>query len=122
MSCFNTNTMKDQESIKLSVTLGEDKVPVQIDWEASGTGDDGRGRAKAFMLALWSEQDMQTLRMDLWTKEMRRDEMDRFFFETFMTMSETYSRANGDAKISDDIKRFAYKFGERTGLIRREEA
>jgi gliding motility-associated protein GldC len=113
--------MKSEESITLKVTLDENKIPEKIEWAASGSGEDNTSIAKAFMLALWSEKDRQTLRMDLWTNEMKRDEMDRFFFETLMTMAETYQRANGDARISDDIKRFAYKFGERTKLIKQEE-
>ena len=62
--------------IKLTVHLDENKVPERIDWEAEDGG--ARSSSKAVLLALWDEQERNTLRIDLWTKEMTVEEMKAF--------------------------------------------
>ena len=46
--------------------------------------------------------------------------MDKFFFETIMTMSDTYKRANQNEEMVHFIKDFAFAFGEKAGLIKRK--
>ena len=67
--------------IKLTVHLDENKVPERIDWEAEDGGV--RSSSKAVLLALWDEQERNTLRIDLWTKEMTVEEMKAFFTRIF---------------------------------------
>lgn len=112
--------MPKTENISINVTLDDQNIPEKITWNASGSEQEHDEEIKAFMISFWDMKMSQTLRMDLWTKDMRTDEMDTFFFQTLMTMADTYKRANGDEKITDDIKRFAYTFGERTKLIKKD--
>ena len=41
---------------------------------------------------------------------MMVDEMADFFYQTFMSMADTYQRATRNAEISQDIKQFAHGF------------
>jgi gliding motility-associated protein GldC len=50
------------------------------------------------------------LRIDLWTKDMMVDEMGDFYYQAFMTMAETFSRATKDTELVDDMKNFARDF------------
>jgi len=111
--------MKTSE-IKLTVHLDEQQVPHTIDWFATDSEMRKAEPCKAFLLSLWDEKNSETLRIDLWTKEMRQDEMDKFFFQTFMTMADTYERANQNDEIVNYMKEFAFNFGEKTGLIKRK--
>lgn len=108
--------MKKSE-IKFTVTLDEEKVPTSIEWEAGDAGMKGSKPCKAVMMSVWDPAETATLRIDLWTKEMMVDEMQRFFYETFMTMAETYQRATGDKNSVQDIKTMAEQFAKKTGLI-----
>ena len=99
-----------QSSINIDVFLDADQVPEQISWQATDTTADSARKAKAMMLAFWDGADKTALRLDLWTKEMMVDEMGDFFYQTFMTMAETYHRATHQAELVDDIKRFAKDF------------
>ena len=99
-----------RSSIQIDVTLDEQRVPEQITWNASDTTADAARKAKAMMLAFWDGGDKTAMRIDLWTKEMMVDEMADFFYQTFMTMAETYQRATQDAELVGDMKKFAKDF------------
>jgi gliding motility-associated protein GldC len=97
-------------SISIDVTLDKDRVPEDILWNASDSTAGNARRAKAMMLAFWDGTDKTALRIDLWTKEMMVDEMADFFYQTLMTMAETYHRATQDETMVNDMKQFARDF------------
>jgi gliding motility-associated protein GldC len=97
-------------SINIDVTLDKDRVPEEIRWSASDASAGNARKAKAMMLAFWDGADKTALRIDLWTKEMMVDEMADFFYQTFMTMAETYQRATQDQTLVNEMKEFARDF------------
>lgn len=97
-------------TITIDVQLDDDKVPQQISWKASDSTANIDQRAKAMMIAFWDAADKSALRIDLWTKDMMVDEMADFFYQTFMTMADTYSRATQQADLAEDMKAFAKHF------------
>lgn len=99
-----------RSSINIDVILDADRVPEQISWNATDTTAENARKAKAMMLAFWDGADKTALRIDLWTKEMMVDEMADFFYQTFMTMAETYNRATQDQGLTNDMKQFAKEF------------
>jgi gliding motility-associated protein GldC len=99
-----------RSSINIDVILDADRVPEQISWNATDTTAEAARKAKAMMLAFWDGTDKTALRIDLWTKEMMVDEMADFFYQTFMTMAETYHRATQDQGLTNDMKQFAKNF------------
>jgi gliding motility-associated protein GldC len=108
--------MKSSE-IKFTVSLDENKIPTTIQWEAADSGVQGLHDAKAAMLTVWDGKTKTSLRIDLWTKDMLIDEMKQFFYESMMTMSETYDKATNDARMAGKIKRFAELFARESGLL-----
>ena len=97
-------------TITINVALDEQKMPEQINWNASETSADADRNAKAMFLSFWDGEDKAALRIDLWTKNMMVDEMTDFFYQTFMSMADTYQRATHNAEITQDIKKFAKQF------------
>ena len=97
-------------SINIDVTLDNDRVPEDIRWNATDTSADAARKAKAMMLAFWDGTEKTAMRIDLWTKDMMVDEMADFFYQTFMTMAETYQRATQDQTLVGDMKKFAKDF------------
>jgi gliding motility-associated protein GldC len=100
----------EKSTIKIDVTLDDQKMPEQISWSATGSSSEGERNAKALLLCFWDGEDRSALRVDLWTKNMMVDEMADFFYQTFMTMADTYQRATRNAELSQDIKKFAQGF------------
>ena len=99
-----------QSSININVHLDANKVPEQITWSATDTSADTFKKAKAMMLSFWDGAEKNALRIDLWTKDMMVDEMADFFYQTFMTMAESYHRATKNTELANDIKNFAKEF------------
>ena len=97
-------------TIRLDVTLDADRMPENITWNASGTTAEDDRKAKAAMLFLWDGADRTTLRIELWTKLMMVDEMADFFYQTFMSMADTYDRATHNKELSGDVRTFAKQF------------
>jgi len=99
-----------QSTITIDVTLDNDKVPQQISWKASDSTADMAQQSKAMMLSFWDGADKAAMRIDLWTKEMMVDEMADFYYQTFMTMADTFNRATKNAELVNDMKNFANDF------------
>ena len=102
-----------QSSIIIDVSTDENRIPDSIRWKATDTTIDEAQKAKAMMLAFWDGAEKTALRIDLWTKEMMVDEMADFFFQTLMTMADTYGRATKYTEQVDEMKKFARDFYER---------
>ncbi len=100
----------NKSTIRIDVTLDDNRVPESISWSASDTTIENAQQAKAFMLSLWDGAEKTALRIDLWTKEMMVDEMADFFYQTMMTMADTYGRATNHPEMVDEMKKFAKDF------------
>ena len=90
--------------------MDESRLPENISWQASDTTIQKEQHAKAFMLSFWDSAEKSALRIDLWTKTMMIDEMTDFFYQTIMTMADTYGRATKNNEMVDEIKKFAKDF------------
>lgn len=99
-----------KHSININVHLDNEKMPEHMDWSATGSNAEDPMPTKGMLLSLWDGQEKTALRIDLWTKKMMVDEMNDFFFQTLMTMADTYTRATRNAELSEELKAFARDF------------
>ncbi len=106
-----------QSEITIGVTLDENQVPESLSWTARDGGIEDE-KAKAILLSVWDSKAQETLRIDLWTKDMPVDEMKKFFHQTLVAMSDTFQRATGDEKMADTMKDFCDYFGEKMNLLK----
>ena len=60
--------------IKFNIQLDENRVPEKLQWSAQDGGVDTED-TKAIMLSIWDNKAQETMRIDLWTKDMPVDEM-----------------------------------------------
>jgi len=100
----------NKSSIVIDIALDEKKVPDSISWKASDSSAAESQKAKAMMLSFWDGAEKSALRIDLWTKEMMVDEMADFFYQTMITMADSYKRATNHDELVDDMKNFAREF------------
>lgn len=104
-----------KSEIKITVELDENRVPEKLAWSAQDGGVEQED-AKAMMLSVWDSKAQETLRIDLWTKDMPVDEMKLFFHQTLVAMSDTFQRATQDEKMADTMKDFCDYFAEKMEL------
>ena len=101
--------------IKFQVELDENRVPEKLFWSAEDGGVTAE-EAKAIMLSIWDSNHKESMRIDLWTKDMPVDEMKIFFHQTLVAMSETFKRATNDEKMADTMMDFWDYFAEKLEL------
>ena len=112
MSESNKNT-----SITFNVDLDENQIPNKITWKASDNGE--TGACDAAFLTIWDKAEKNTLRIDLWTKDMMVDDMQIFFHQMMLSMSDTFKRATGNEQLSNEMKEFAMQMGEKMGILKK---
>ncbi|NND15228.1 MAG: gliding motility protein GldC [Eudoraea sp.] len=102
-------------TIKLDIGLDENRVPEEINWSAQDGGITNES-AKAMLLSVWDHNQKESLKIDLWTKDMPVDEMKIFFHQTLTGLSETFLRATQDEKMAATMKDFCAYFAEKLEL------
>src|SRR6478672_891960 len=114
----NTNLKrmsKIHSEIKFLVELDENRVPEKLAWSAKDGGVE-LDETKAILLSIWDNKVKETLRIDLWTKDMPVDEMKQFFHQTLVAMADTFQRATDDEKMADTMRDFCDYFAEKLEL------
>ncbi len=101
--------------IKIDVELDENRIPEKLHWTAKDGGVENE-ETKAVLLSVWDSANQESLRIDLWTKDMPVDEMKVFFHQTLVSMSDTFFRATQDEKMAATMKDFCDYFAEKLEL------
>lgn len=113
-----TDAVKKKSEITIGIGLNEEKLPVEMEWAAS---DNPAGTVpqpiKGMLLAMFSERDKETLKIDLWTKKMQVQEMDRFMYQTLRGLAETYFKATQNKELANAMQQFVFYFGQETNII-----
>ena len=102
--------------IKFTVALDENKIPEKLSWDAQDGGI-SEEEAKAVLISVWDAKNKETLKMDLWTKDMPLEEMKHFFHQTLLSMSDTFYRATNDEKMTATMRDFCDYFAEKLELL-----
>ena len=101
--------------ITLTVGLDENRVPETLNWSAQDGGVDNE-EAKAMLLSVWDSKNKESLKIDLWTKDMPVDEMKIFFHQTLVSLSDSFMKATQDEKMTATMKDFCAYFAEKLNL------
>lgn len=104
-----------KSEINIAIELDENKVPEKMQWTAADGGVN-KEAAKAMLLSLWDASNQEAVRIDLWTKDMPVDEMQVFFHQTLVGMTDSFMRATGDEKMGATMKDFCDYFAEKLNL------
>jgi gliding motility-associated protein GldC len=111
--------IKSISEIKVQVGMDENKLPIEIRWDAQD-GDMKNQVSKAMFLAMWDGEEKNTMKIDLWTKEMSIEEMKQFFHQTLLSMADTFERATNETNISEDLRDYCYHFAEKMDVLPEE--
>jgi gliding motility-associated protein GldC len=101
--------------ITLKVTLDENRVPEELTWSAEDGGIENEA-AKAMLLSVWDHKNKESLKIDLWTKDMPLEEMKVFFHQSLVALSDTFMKATQDEKMTATMKDFCDYFAEKLEL------
>ncbi|MBK7958502.1 MAG: gliding motility protein GldC [Bacteroidetes bacterium] len=100
--------------IKIKVTVDDNHIPIDIKWMATDSGVDHLVDCKAFNLSIWDPIESNSLGINLWTDQMRVDEMHAHFFRTLINMANSYQQSTGNPFAVEDVKAFCNQLAKKT--------
>jgi len=103
-------------NITINVGLNANNLPIRMNWTAPD-GDVKDQEARGMLLSMWDPKDKNTMKMDLWTKDMSVEEMKQFFHQTLLTLSDTFEKATGEANICEDLRDYCYHFADKMKIL-----
>ena len=109
------NITKTSE-IKVQIGLNDNNLPIRMKWTATDGNVDNQ-EARAMLLSLWDPNERNTMKIDLWTKDMSVEEMKQFFHQTLLTLSDTFEKATGEHKICEDLRDYCYHFADKMDIL-----
>lgn len=99
--------------ISFEVELDQENIPEKIYWQATDNpSGDKPGETKSISISLWDHEQMNTLRIDLWTKEMTIDEMKSFYVDCIGGLAQSALTATGDEFMANEMNNLCEKFAE----------
>lgn len=110
------NKVSKTSKIEVNVGTNANNVPVRMKWSAEDGNIDNQ-EAGAMFLSLWDPKDKNTMKIDLWTKDLSIEEMKQFFHQTLLTMADTFEKATGETLISEDLRDYCFHFAEKMQIL-----
>ena len=92
-----------KSTINFTVELDQNNIPEKIFWDATEKPDPGLSETKSISVALWDHIQKNTLRIDLWAKDMPVDEMKRFHVECLGGIAQSILSSTKDEHMSNEI-------------------
>lgn len=96
-------------TINFTVELDQNNVPEKILWDATDKPAEGQAETKAISISLWDHLQKNTLRIDLWAKDMPVEEMKRFYIDCIGGLAQSALTATGDEYMSQEINALCQK-------------
>lgn len=103
-----------KQTLKFEVELDENHLPINIKMDASGDADEDN--IKVLMISAWAAKTKETLRIDLWTKDMPVNEMYIMYHQTLMGMAGSLEKATGHDKLAGALRDYCEFFAEQTKI------
>lgn len=99
-------------TIQFNITLDNNNVPEKIQWDANEKPEGGLTETKSISVSVWDHDQKNTLRIDLWTKDMPVNDMKRFYIESIGGMAQSVLRATGDEFMAREMDALCDKLVE----------
>jgi gliding motility-associated protein GldC len=92
-----------KSTINFTIELDQNNIPERIFWDATDKPDAGPSETKSISVALWDHIQKNTLRIDLWAKDMPIDEMKRFHIECLGGIAQSILSSTKDEFMANEI-------------------
>jgi gliding motility-associated protein GldC len=101
-----------KSSIQFEIELDDKNVPERIRWDATEKPEAGLSETKAISLSLWDHQQKNTLRIDLWAKDMPVEEMKRFYIDCIGGLAQSVLTSTGDEVMAAEMNAVCDRLAE----------
>ena len=106
-----------KSKISFEIELDENNLPQTI----SLNTDDGKlnnVKVKSLLISAWDAKTKETLRIDLWTKDMMVNEMMIMYHQTLTSMANSLEKATNEDKLAGALRDYCTFFAEQSGIIK----
>ena len=105
-----------KSTISFEIELDENHLPKKIQLNSSD-GQLKKVDIKSFLISAWDKNTNETLRIDLWTKEMMVNEMLIMYHQTLLSMASSLEKATNESNLADALRDYCGVFAEQSGII-----
>ncbi len=102
-----------KSNINFTVELDHANVPTRILWDATDRPDEGQTETKSISVSVWDHVQGNTLRIDLWAKDMPIPDLKRFYIDCVGGLSQSLLRATGDEAMAGEMQALCEKLARR---------
>ncbi len=103
----------NHSKIIFDVELDKENIPTKINWSATDNlSGEKLKETKAVSISLWDHVEKQSLRIDLWAKDMPVDEMKMFYIECLAGLGDSIKRATDDDEMTHQIHELCEKLAK----------
>lgn len=92
-----------KSTIQFTVHLDANNTPDRIEWDATDKPEPGWSETKSISISLWDHRQKNTMRIDLWAKDMPVEEMKRFYIDCIGGLSQSVLSATGDETMAAEM-------------------
>ncbi|MBC8265935.1 MAG: gliding motility protein GldC [Flavobacteriales bacterium] len=112
--------MTKKSKISFEIELNENNIPQSIQLNSSD-GQLKNVEIKSFLISAWDNKTKETLRIDLWTKDMMVNEMLIMYHQTLLSMASSLEKATNENNLADALRDYCGFFAEQSGIIKLKE-
>lgn len=105
-----------KQTLKFEVELDENNLPNSIkmlEEKASNSSID----LKALMIAGWDAKRKETLRVDIWTKDMPVNDMFIMYHQNMTGMATSLEKSTGQNKLANALRDYCDFFAKETKIL-----
>ena len=105
-----------KQTLKFEVELDENNLPNSIkmlEEKASNSSID----LKTLMIAGWDAKRKETLRVDIWTKDMPVNDMFIMYHQNMMGMATSLEKSTGQNKLANALRDYCDFFAKETKIL-----
>ena len=105
-----------KQTLKFEVELDENNLPNSIkmlEEKASNSSID----LKALMIAGWDAKRKETLRVDIWTKDMPVNDMFIMYHQNMMGMATSLEKSTGQNKLANALRDYCDFFAKEPKIL-----
>ena len=109
----------DIKNIRVKIKTDDNERPVGIIWSAPVV-DVLEKEASSLFIAAWDKEEQKALRLDLWTRTMRQNEMKAFVHDIMLSTAQTLEQATGELEMAAEIRAFCDHFAKKMEIGHKE--
>ena len=104
-----------KKNLRFEIELDENHLPINIEM-ISSDGAANEKSIKTLMISAWAAQAKETLRIDLWTKDMPVHDMFIMYHQTMIGMAMSLEKSTGHEKLAGALRDYCNFFAEQTKI------